>query len=51
MGNNFRASAMLQAGYQNQFTHSQSILDSLTKREANLISTGNSITMEIEPTG
>ncbi|WP_232488825.1 conjugal transfer protein TraG N-terminal domain-containing protein [Orientia tsutsugamushi] len=51
LGNNFRASAMLQAGYQNQFTHSQSILDSLTKREANLISTGNSITMEIEPTG
>ncbi|KJV52692.1 hypothetical protein OTSGILL_1325 [Orientia tsutsugamushi str. Gilliam] len=28
---------MLQAGYQNRFTHSQSILDSLTQREANLI--------------
>nr|WP_232489002.1 conjugal transfer protein TraG N-terminal domain-containing protein [Orientia tsutsugamushi] len=45
--NNFRASAMLQAGYQNQFMRSQSILDSLTKREADLISTGNSMAMEI----
>ncbi|SPR03703.1 conjugal transfer protein TraG [Orientia tsutsugamushi str. Gilliam] len=45
--NNFRASAMLQAGYQNQFTHSQSILDSLTQREANLISTGNSMAIDI----
>ncbi|XAF72858.1 conjugal transfer protein TraG N-terminal domain-containing protein [Orientia tsutsugamushi] len=45
--NNFRSSALLQAGYQNQFMRSQSILDSLTKREADLISTGNSITMDI----
>ncbi|SPR05575.1 conjugal transfer protein TraG [Orientia tsutsugamushi] len=45
--NNFRYSALLQAGYQNQFMRLQSILDSLTKREADLISTGNSITMDI----
>ncbi|SPR03381.1 conjugal transfer protein TraG [Orientia tsutsugamushi str. Gilliam] len=44
---NFRSSALLQTGYQNQFVHSQSNLDSLTKKESNLISTGNSITMEI----
>ncbi|QES96408.1 conjugal transfer protein TraG N-terminal domain-containing protein [Orientia tsutsugamushi] len=44
---NFRSSAMLQAGYQNQFVSSQSMLNSLTEREANLISTGNSMAMEI----
>ncbi|KJV77339.1 putative traG protein [Orientia tsutsugamushi str. UT76] len=44
---NFRSSALLQTGYQNQFVHSQSMLNSLTQKEANLISTGNSITMEI----
>ncbi|WP_371253374.1 hypothetical protein [Orientia tsutsugamushi] len=38
---------MLQAGYQNQFMSSQSMLNSLTQKESNLISTGNSITMEI----
>ncbi|WP_342637817.1 conjugal transfer protein TraG N-terminal domain-containing protein [Orientia tsutsugamushi] len=45
--NNFRSSAMLQAGYQNQFVHSQSMLNSLTQKESNLISTGNSMAMEI----
>ncbi len=44
---NYRSSALLQSGYQNQFVRSQSNLDSLTKRESDLISTGNSITMEI----
>ncbi|KJW06128.1 putative traG protein [Orientia tsutsugamushi str. UT144] len=44
---NFRSSALLQTGYQNQFSSSQSMLNSLTQKEANLISTGNSITMEI----
>nr|WP_245406860.1 conjugal transfer protein TraG N-terminal domain-containing protein [Orientia tsutsugamushi] len=44
---NFRSSALLQTGYQNQFMSSQSRLNSLTQKEANLISTGNSITMEI----
>ncbi|KJV70122.1 putative traG protein [Orientia tsutsugamushi str. UT76] len=44
---NFRSSALLQTGYQNQFVSSQSRLNSLTQKEANLISTGNSITMEI----
>nr|WP_245406547.1 conjugal transfer protein TraG N-terminal domain-containing protein [Orientia tsutsugamushi] len=44
---NYRSSALLQSGYQNQFVRSQSNLDSLTKKESNLISTGNSITMEI----
>ncbi|KJV69789.1 putative conjugative transfer TraG domain protein [Orientia tsutsugamushi str. UT76] len=38
---------MLQAGYQNQFVHSQSMLNSLTQKESNLISTGNSMAMEI----
>ncbi|SPR12831.1 conjugal transfer protein TraG [Orientia tsutsugamushi] len=45
--NNFRSSALLQTGYQNQFISSQSKLNSLTQREANLISTGNSMAMEI----
>ncbi|XAF73037.1 conjugal transfer protein TraG N-terminal domain-containing protein [Orientia tsutsugamushi] len=45
--NNFRSSAMLQAGYQNQFVHSQSMLNSLTQKEANLISTGNSMAIDI----
>ncbi|WP_252831477.1 conjugal transfer protein TraG N-terminal domain-containing protein [Orientia tsutsugamushi] len=44
---NYRSSALLQSGYQNQFMRSQSNLDSLTKKESNLISTGNSIAMEI----
>ncbi|SPR04892.1 conjugal transfer protein TraG [Orientia tsutsugamushi str. Gilliam] len=44
---NFRSSAMLQSGYQNQFMSSQSMLNSLTQREADLISTGKSLTMEI----
>ncbi|KJV52435.1 conjugal transfer protein TraG N-terminal domain-containing protein, partial [Orientia tsutsugamushi] len=44
---NFRSSAMLQAGYQNQFVSSQSRLNSLTQKEADLISTGNSMAMEI----
>ncbi|SPR14106.1 hypothetical protein [Orientia tsutsugamushi] len=44
---NFRSSAMLQSGYQNQFMRSQSMLNSLTEREANLISTGNSMAIEI----
>ncbi|WP_371218717.1 conjugal transfer protein TraG N-terminal domain-containing protein [Orientia tsutsugamushi] len=44
---NFRSSALLQTGYQNQFVSSQSRLNSLTQKEANLISTGNSIAMEI----
>ncbi|BAG40597.1 putative conjugative transfer protein TraG [Orientia tsutsugamushi str. Ikeda] len=47
LGNNFRSSALLQTGYQNQFTRSQSILDSLTQKEANLISTGNSMAIDI----
>ncbi|WP_371219084.1 conjugal transfer protein TraG N-terminal domain-containing protein [Orientia tsutsugamushi] len=45
--NNFRSSALLQTGYQNQFLSSQSRLNSLTQKEANLISTGNSMAMEI----
>ncbi|XAF74288.1 hypothetical protein QU601_000188 [Orientia tsutsugamushi] len=44
---NFRSSALLQTGYQNQFVSSQSRLNSLTQKEANLISTGNSMAMEI----
>ncbi|KJV71282.1 putative traG protein [Orientia tsutsugamushi str. TA763] len=44
---NFRSSAMLQAGYQNQFVSSQSMLNSLTQKEANLISTGNSMAIDI----
>ncbi|SPR08871.1 conjugal transfer protein TraG [Orientia tsutsugamushi] len=44
---NYRSSALLQSGYQNQFIRSQSNLDSLTKKESNLISTGNSMAMEI----
>ncbi|KJW05856.1 putative traG protein [Orientia tsutsugamushi str. UT144] len=44
---NYRSSALLQSGYQNQFVRSQSNLDSLTKKESNLISTGNSMAMEI----
>ncbi|KJV52181.1 putative traG protein [Orientia tsutsugamushi str. Kato PP] len=44
---NFRSSALLQTGYQNQFVSSQSMLNSLTQKEANLISTGNSMAMEI----
>ncbi|KJV73667.1 putative conjugative transfer TraG domain protein, partial [Orientia tsutsugamushi str. TA716] len=47
MGNNFRSSALIQTGYQNQFLSSQSTLNSLTQKEANLISTGNSMAMEI----
>nr|WP_245406907.1 conjugal transfer protein TraG N-terminal domain-containing protein [Orientia tsutsugamushi] len=47
LGNNFRSSALLQTGYQNQFVRSQSKLNSLTKRESDLISTGNSMAMEI----
>ncbi|WP_109490456.1 conjugal transfer protein TraG N-terminal domain-containing protein [Orientia tsutsugamushi] len=47
LGNNFRSSALIQTGYQNQFLSSQSKLNSLTQREANLISTGNSMAMEI----
>ncbi|KJV54456.1 putative conjugative transfer TraG domain protein [Orientia chuto str. Dubai] len=45
--NNYRSSALLQSGYQNQFMRSQSFLDSLTKRESELVSTGNSMAMEI----
>ncbi|SPR11170.1 conjugal transfer protein TraG N-terminal domain-containing protein [Orientia tsutsugamushi] len=44
---NYRSSALLQSGYQNQFMRSQSNLDSLTKKESDLISTGNSMAMEI----
>ncbi|KJV72066.1 putative traG protein [Orientia tsutsugamushi str. UT76] len=44
---NFRSSALLQTGYQNQFVHSQSMLNSLTQKEANLISTGNSMAIDI----
>ncbi|WP_371253287.1 conjugal transfer protein TraG [Orientia tsutsugamushi] len=47
LGNNFRSSALIQTGYQNQFLSSQSKLNSLTQKEANLISTGNSMAMEI----
>ncbi|SPR03392.1 conjugal transfer protein TraG N-terminal domain-containing protein [Orientia tsutsugamushi] len=47
LGNNFRSSALIQTGYQNQFVHSQSMLNSLTQKESNLISTGNSMAMEI----
>ncbi|KJV73676.1 putative traG protein [Orientia tsutsugamushi str. TA716] len=47
LGNNFRSSALIQTGYQNQFLSSQSTLNSLTQKEANLISTGNSMAMEI----
>ncbi|KJV52360.1 putative traG protein [Orientia tsutsugamushi str. Gilliam] len=44
---NFRSSALLQTGYQNQFVSSQSTLNSLTQKEANLISTGNSMAIDI----
>ncbi|SPR13388.1 conjugal transfer protein TraG N-terminal domain-containing protein [Orientia tsutsugamushi] len=44
---NYRSSALLQSGYQNQFVRSQSNLDSLTKKESNLISTGNSMAIDI----
>ncbi|SPR16599.1 conjugal transfer protein TraG [Orientia tsutsugamushi] len=44
---NFRSSALLQTGYQNQFSSSQSMLNSLTQKEANLISTGNSMAIDI----
>ncbi|KJV72207.1 conjugal transfer protein TraG [Orientia tsutsugamushi] len=44
---NYRSSALLQSGYQNQFMRSQSNLDSLTKKESNLISTGNSMAIDI----
>ncbi|WP_371253071.1 conjugal transfer protein TraG N-terminal domain-containing protein [Orientia tsutsugamushi] len=44
---NFRSSALLQTGYQNQFVSSQSRLNSLTQKEANLISTGNSMAIDI----
>ncbi|KJW06606.1 putative traG protein [Orientia tsutsugamushi str. UT144] len=44
---NFRSSALLQTGYQNQFVSSQSMLNSLTQKEANLISTGNSMAIDI----
>ncbi|KJV69999.1 putative traG protein, partial [Orientia tsutsugamushi str. TA716] len=44
---NFRSSALLQTGYQNQFLSSQSTLNSLTQKEANLISTGNSMAIDI----
>ncbi|KJV73302.1 putative traG protein [Orientia tsutsugamushi str. TA716] len=44
---NFRSSALLQTGYQNQFLSSQSRLNSLTQKEANLISTGNSMAIDI----
>ncbi|WP_371219566.1 conjugal transfer protein TraG N-terminal domain-containing protein [Orientia tsutsugamushi] len=44
---NFRSSALLQTGYQNQFVSSQSVLNSLTQKEANLISTGNSMAIDI----
>ncbi|KJV71425.1 putative traG protein [Orientia tsutsugamushi str. TA763] len=47
LGNNFRSSALLQTGYQNQFVSSQSMLNSLTQKEANLISTGNSMAIDI----
>ncbi|WP_371223451.1 conjugal transfer protein TraG N-terminal domain-containing protein [Orientia tsutsugamushi] len=47
LGNNFRSSALIQTGYQNQFLSSQSNLDSLTQKEANLISTGNSMAIDI----
>ncbi|KJV71050.1 putative conjugative transfer TraG domain protein [Orientia tsutsugamushi str. TA716] len=47
LGNNFRSSALIQTGYQNQFLSSQSNLDSLTKKESNLISTGNSMAIDI----
>ncbi|SPM45679.1 conjugal transfer protein TraG [Orientia tsutsugamushi] len=47
LGNNFRSSALLQTGYQNQFLSSQSTLNSLTQKEANLISTGNSMAIDI----
>ncbi|KJV51826.1 conjugal transfer protein TraG N-terminal domain-containing protein, partial [Orientia tsutsugamushi] len=47
LGNNFRSSALIQTGYQNQFLSSQSKLNSLTQREANLISTGNSMAIDI----
>ncbi|KJV51204.1 putative traG protein [Orientia tsutsugamushi str. Gilliam] len=44
---NFRSSALLQTGYQNQFVSSQSMLNSLTQKEADLISTGNSMAIDI----
>ncbi|KJV71672.1 putative conjugative transfer TraG domain protein [Orientia tsutsugamushi str. UT76] len=47
METNFRSSALLQTGYQNQFVSSQSMLNSLTQKEANLISTGNSMAIDI----
>nr|WP_238924670.1 conjugal transfer protein TraG N-terminal domain-containing protein [Orientia tsutsugamushi] len=47
LGNNFRSSALIQTGYQNQFLSSQSMLNSLTQKEANLISTGNSMAIDI----
>ncbi|SPP25117.1 conjugal transfer protein TraG [Orientia tsutsugamushi] len=47
LGNNFRSSALIQTGYQNQFLSSQSRLNSLTQKEANLISTGNSMAIDI----
>ncbi|BAG40313.1 putative conjugative transfer protein TraG [Orientia tsutsugamushi str. Ikeda] len=47
LGNNFRSSALIQTGYQNQFLSSQSTLNSLTQKEANLISTGNSMAIDI----
>ncbi|QES96677.1 conjugal transfer protein TraG [Orientia tsutsugamushi] len=47
LGNNFRSSALLQTGYQNQFVSSQSMLNSLTQKEADLISTGNSMVIDI----
>nr|WP_245406695.1 conjugal transfer protein TraG N-terminal domain-containing protein [Orientia tsutsugamushi] len=47
LGNNFRSSALIQTGYQNQFLSSQSRLNSLTQKESNLISTGNSMAIDI----
>ncbi|KJW06862.1 putative conjugative transfer TraG domain protein, partial [Orientia tsutsugamushi str. UT144] len=47
LGNNFRSYALIQTGYQNQFVHSQSMLNSLTQRESDLISTGNSMAIDI----
>ncbi|WP_371222850.1 conjugal transfer protein TraG N-terminal domain-containing protein [Orientia tsutsugamushi] len=44
---NYRSSALLQSGYQNQFVSSQSMLNSLTQKESNLISTGNSMAIDI----